>query len=99
MNNISAPISNLQSQWRTLPDLDRARLVQTIHQAGTSLCNLAEALNCSPSLLRHLLIELQAPPEARFLARRRGISTNEVVRRARAAGIRRSSMHREARQF
>jgi AraC-like DNA-binding protein len=98
MTDISAAISNLQSQWHTLPDLDRARTVHAIHQSG-SLRSLAEALNCSPSLLSHLLTAMQAPPEDRFLARQGTISTNEVVRRARATGIRRTSMHREAREF
>jgi hypothetical protein len=50
-------------------------------------------------LLRHLFAALQAPPADRFLARQGKISTNELVRRSKAAGIRRSSMHREAREF
>jgi len=99
MTTTSSAIADLQSQWYTLHDLDRASAVFTIHQAGTSLRELAKALNCSASLLRHLLETLQAPHVDRLLARQYNISTNELVRRARAAGMRRSNMHREAREF
>jgi lambda repressor-like predicted transcriptional regulator len=99
MSNPSSAVADLQSQWHTLHDLDRARAVYAIHQAGTSLRELAKALNCSDPLLRHLLAALQAPPADRALARQGKISTNELVRRSKAAGICRSSMHREAREF
>jgi len=56
-------------------------------------------LNCSESLLRHLLAAFQAPPADRYLARQGVISTNELARRSKAAGIRSSRMHREAREF
>jgi len=95
----SVAISDLQSKWHTLHDLDRASAVFTIYQAGASIRQLAKTLNCSESLLRHLLAILKALPEDRYLARQYRISTNELVRRARTAGIRRSSMHREARAF
>jgi len=95
MSEISA-VSNLQSQWHNLADLDRARAVCAIHRAGTSLRALAKALNCSPSLLRHLLTTLHAPAEDRLLAYKGEISTNELARRARAAGARRVAKHREA---
>ena len=48
-------VVELQSQWHNLADLDRARAIYAIHRAGTSLRALAKALNCSESLLRHLL--------------------------------------------
>jgi transposase-like protein len=99
MPTTSSAVADLQSQWHTLHDLDRARAVHAIHQDGASLRELANALNCSDSLLRHLLTALQAPPADRSLARQGKISTNELVRRSEAAGIRRSSMHREAREF
>jgi transposase-like protein len=95
MSDISA-VSNLQSQWRNFADLDRARAIYAIHRAGTSLRALAKALNCSESLLRHLLTTLHAPAEDRSLAYKGKISTNELARRARAAGARRASKHREA---
>jgi lambda repressor-like predicted transcriptional regulator len=99
MSTTSSAVADLQSQWHTLHDLDRASAVFAIHRTGTSLRELAKALNCSESLLRHLLAALQAPPADRFLARKNKTSTNELARRSKAAGIRRFSMHREAREF
>ncbi len=89
-------VADLQGKWHTLPDLDRARAVYNIHQAGVSLRALAKDLNCSPSLLRHLLVALQAPATDRALARDGRISTRELARRARATGIRRAARHQEA---
>ncbi|SRR6266567_1736721 len=99
MINISPAVAKLQSEWHSLPDLDRARAVYDIKHSGVSTRQTALHLNVSESLLRHLLQALQAPIEDRFLAQGRKISTNELVRRAKAAGIRRSSMHREALEF
>jgi lambda repressor-like predicted transcriptional regulator len=96
MPDVSAAISDLQSRWHNLADLDRARAVYAIQRAGTSLRALAKALNCSPSLLRHLLTALQAPREDRSLAQQGEISTNELVRRTRAAGLRRAAKNHEA---
>src|ERR1035437_2381000 len=99
MTDISPAVAKLQSEWHSLPDLDRARAVHAIKQSGVSTRQIALHLNVSESLLRHLLQALQAPIEDRFLAHKRKTSTNELVRQARAAGIRRSSMHREALEF
>ena len=96
MNDTSDAISDLQSKWDTLCDLDRARIVLAVHQTGTSLRELAKALKRSPSLLRHLIEALGAPPEDQFLARQGKLSTNQLVRRARAAGIGRAAKQREA---
>jgi transposase-like protein len=96
MINPSSAVAELQSHWHALPDLDRARAVGAINQSGISLRKIAKHLNCSDSLLRRLLKSLAAPPEDLSLARQGTISTNELVRRSKAAGIRRSSMHREA---
>ncbi len=52
-------------------------------------------LNCSPSLLTHLLQAGQAPLEDRALARQGVLSTRALVRRAKAVGIRRTALHRE----
>src|ERR1039458_8694604 len=92
----SSAVADLQGKWHTLHDLDRARAVYAIHQAGVSLRELAKALNCSPSLLGHLLAALQASALDRTLAREGKISTRELARRARATGIRRAARHREA---
>jgi len=90
---VSTAISKLKSKWGELHDLDRARAVHTIHRAGTSLNALAKALNRSPSLLRHLLNALKAPAEDRALALKGKISTNELVRRFKAAEARRVTEH------
>jgi transposase-like protein len=95
MTDISPAVAKLQSGWHSLPDLDRAHAVHAIKRAGISTREIALHLNVSESLLRHLLHALQAPIEDRFLAQKRRNSTNELVRRARAEGIRRSNMHRE----
>jgi hypothetical protein len=93
---VSRAVEDLQSRWHTLCDLDRARAVQSIHQAGMSFQELAPKLNCSPSLLSHLLRALEAPAEDRELARSGDISTRELVRKAQSSGF---SMQREARAF
>lgn len=99
MTDTSPAVAKLQSEWRSLPDLDRARAVYAIKHSGVSTRQIALHLNVSESLLRHLLQALQAPIEDTLLAHKRNTSTNELVRRAKAAGIRRSSMHREALEF
>lgn len=96
MSDTSEAIFDLQSKWDTLCDLDRAWAVRAVHQTGTSLRELAKALKRSPSLLRHLIEALGAPPEDQFLARQGKLSTNQLVRRARAAGIGRAAKQREA---
>jgi len=88
-------IHQLQNNWAKLGDLDRAKAVKTIHRSGMSIRNIATQLNCSDALLRHLLIALEAPIEDRVLAREGKISTNELVRRAKAAGREREAQHRE----
>ena len=99
MTYASFAIADLQSRWYTLDDLDRAQAIKSIHQSGVSLRKLASFLNCSPSLLTHLLQAGQAPLEDRVLARRGELSTRALVRRARATGTRRTAMHREAIAF
>lgn len=89
----SSAVVELQSRWHALCDLDRARAVQAIHQAGVSLQDLAVELNCSASLLSHLLHAAEAPVEDRELARLGEISTRELVRRACPSGM--SSAHRQ----
>jgi len=91
----ASAVTDLQSHWPTLSDLDRASAVFTIHQAGTSLREVAKALNNSESLLRHLLTALQAPIEDRYLARQGKISTRELARRAKVAGTRSATKHHE----
>jgi len=93
MKDTTAAISNLKSQWQTHHDLDRARDIERIHKAGISLRSLARELDCSESLLRRLIEARHAPFEDLVLARKNKTSTNELVRRSRAAGT-----HREEKQ-
>ena len=88
-------ISQLRSDWFKLSDLDRARAVLTIKQSGISTRKVADQLQLSEALLRHLLQALQAPASDQVLAREGKISTNELVRRAKAACLRPCAQHRE----
>ena len=99
MTDISSAVADLRSQWYTLCDLDRARAVQAILQAGMRLRELAPQLNCSPSLLSYLLRAAMAPAEDRELARSGEISTRELVRRAGSSGTRSTLLRREAIAF
>jgi lambda repressor-like predicted transcriptional regulator len=64
----ASAVADLQEKWGRLNDLDRARAVHIIHQAGVSLRQLAKALKCSPTLLRNLNLAAQAPlPETESL--------------------------------
>ena len=89
-------IAQLQSDWFKFSDLERAGAVLAIKQTGISTRKVAAQLQLSESLLRHLLQALQAPACDRDLARQGKITTNELVRRAKAAGLRRSPDHSEA---
>jgi transposase len=81
-----ASISDLQVQWQTLSDLERGRAINAIHLAGTSFRQLANKLGRSATLIRHLNQAAQAPAGDQYLAREGKITTNELVRRAKAAG-------------
>ena len=96
MNDDIRRHSESSTKRDALPDLDRARAVRAIHKPGTSLRQLAKALKRSPTLLRHLLEALGAPPEDQLLARQGKLTTNEPVRRSKAAGIDRKTRQREA---
>lgn len=87
MKDNSGSISTLQSKWGSLHDLDRAQRVRALHRSGTSLNKLAKAVQCSPSLLRHLLEALEAPKTDQLLARAGKLTTNQLVRCAKAARV------------
>jgi len=99
MRDVSPAVADLRSRWRFLHDLDRARAVCTIHNAGMSLRKLAKELNCSRSLLSRLLLAASAPPDDLALARQVPISTRALARRARPGGIGGTSRHPEAIAF
>ena len=88
-------VADLQSRWCSLHDLDRAQAIKSIHQSGVSLRAPSSSLNCSPSLLTHLLHAGQARPEDCLLARQGMLSTRALARRARTVGARRTAIHRE----
>jgi hypothetical protein len=84
------PIAQLRSRWVDLSDVDRAREIDTIHRSDVSINQIGRDLKISASLLRHLLLCLQASEEDQNLARRGQISTNELARRGQAAKKRRA---------
>lgn len=88
-------IAELQSSWHKLPDLDRAVAISFIYQSGLNLRRIAALLNCSHGLLSHLMQAGQAPQVDQELARAGALSTRALVRRAKAAGIRRANRHCE----
>jgi transposase-like protein len=92
----SSALANLQLHWPELDDLDRAKAVRTIKRSGVSVREIARHLPVSEALLRHLLQALQAQPEDQILARRGKISTNDLIRRAKAARTNREVALREA---
>ncbi len=81
-------IAQLQSDWFRFSDLERAGAVLAIKQTGISTRKVAAQLQLSESLLRHLLQALQAPASDRDLAQQGKITTNELVRRAKAIHVR-----------
>jgi len=79
------PAAQLRTRWADLSDLDRALEIGVIHRSGLSIRKIANGLQPSESLLRHLLWCLEASAEDQDLARQGKISTNELVRRGQAA--------------
>jgi hypothetical protein len=88
----SPSIAQLQSDWFGFSDLDRAIAVRALKQTGLSARSIAAQLHFSEALLRHLLQALLAPAGDQDLAREGKISTNELVRRAKA-GMRPNKNH------
>ncbi len=98
-DTMRSALADLRTRWFGLHDLDRARAVDAIHRTGISLKEIAAALHCSRSLLSHLVRAADAPVADRAEARWGKLSTRALVRRARAAGTRQRSRHREALAF
>jgi DNA-binding transcriptional MerR regulator len=95
MTIVPALVTDLKARWYSLHDLDRAQAVRVIHQLGVSLRELARHLNCSPSLLSHLLQAGQASIADCILARQGALSTRALVRNARTEGTRRTASGHE----
>jgi hypothetical protein len=78
----SPSITQLQSDWFSFSDLDRAKGVLAIKETGISVRSIAAQLHLSEALLRHLLKALLASARDQGLASQGTISTNELVRRS-----------------
>jgi len=72
--------TDLQNNWETLHDVDKAAQIIKIGAAGMSARTLAKSLDKSPSLIRRLRTVDDAFPEEKILARKGKISTNKLVR-------------------
>jgi hypothetical protein len=97
MSEIPPIIVNLQAQWHVLLDLDRAKAIRSVlRSCKISQRKLAGYLNCSESLVRHLLRAAEAAPEDRALARQGVISTSELKKRSIATTSRRTKTHHDA---
>jgi transposase-like protein len=88
---LTAAVNQLKNDWDPLRDLDRARAVAKIKQSGISIRQIAKRLDRGESGLRHLLLALQAPAADLVAARQGKLSTNDLVRRAKAASACRSA--------
>jgi len=93
--NYPSPLAKLKADWPSLHDLDRATAVRSLNKSGMSVRKIASNLKVSESLLRHLVIALDASAEDRVLARQGKISTNELVKRSKVAKQRRADKIRE----
>ena len=52
------PVAQLRTRWADLSDLDRALEIGVIHRSGLSIRKIANGLQPSESLLRHLLADV-----------------------------------------
>ncbi|MDR3411086.1 MAG: hypothetical protein P4L87_09125 [Formivibrio sp.] len=91
----ASTVADLKNRWDTLHVLDRAKAINTIRQSGISIRSLAVQLGRSEATLRRLLETARAPLLDRTLARQGKISTNELVRRSKAAMASRAAKNRE----
>jgi len=92
-------IDNLKQNWDQLSGVDRAHAVCTINQSGMSIRGIARRLQCGESSLRRLLKALDAPAADLAAARKGKISTNKLVRRAKAAAEEREKKNAEMREL
>jgi lambda repressor-like predicted transcriptional regulator len=79
--SIPTTLEDLRARWVSLHDLDRAKAIKGMRDAGNSVRFLAKELGVSEALLRNLLDAAKAPLPDRMLARRGKISTRELVKR------------------
>jgi len=91
-------ITNLQSKWQTISDLDRSMAIIPILTAGTSGRQLAAALGCSEALIRHLKQLAKASLEEERQLRVGLISTREAIRNIEARRAVKARKAREAKK-
>lgn len=96
MPNTSPSAADLKAKWHELSDLDRAKAVRDLKQSGLSTRAIALEIAASEASLRRLLEALQAPLVDQGLASEGKISTNELIRRAKAAKVIRAAKQGEA---
>jgi hypothetical protein len=77
-------IEKLAHDWKQLSDIDRALSLGRIKRSGLSNRKIATMLGRNESVIRRLLLLLPAPAADLIAARAGQISTNELIRRAKA---------------
>ena len=99
VQSLDSTIEQLKGDWNQLSDPQRAQNISQIRkQYGLSIRQIARRLSCSESLLRRLLKVLRAPAQDLVLAREGKITTNELLRREKAAAHLRDQQQRKAAQ-
>lgn len=82
--DVSVAINELEKKWNNLHPVDRASAVYKLRQAGCSPRQLASALPCSESYVRHLSEAAKAPLPDRIRARGGKISIRQLAQRGKA---------------
>lgn len=91
-----AMISRFQADYIDLLRPDRARRAAAIKRAGASNYQIAAGAKFSETTVRNLLLTLKAPAEDQLLARSNSITTRELVRRSKAATLKKQVQHQKA---
>jgi hypothetical protein len=88
-------IQQLKQDWDQLSDPDRALAIAKIKTSGLSNRKIASLLGHSESLVRRLLLILDAPVADRIAARKGKITTNELIRRTHTARQRKAAQQQK----
>jgi hypothetical protein len=99
-NTLSADqaIETLTQDWHQLSDIDRALSLAEIKKSGLSSRRIATMLGRNESLIRRLLLLLSAPAADWAAARQGRLSTNKLLRRAKAHIERQAARQQAERQ-
>jgi len=87
-------VDQLKRDWEQLHPLDRAKAISSLKKSGLSNRQIARQIGRGESTLRHLLLALRAPAADLISARQQNLSTNELVRRAKADAVRRTALRK-----